>query len=252
MDSTSLAWEQVRLSRGAIVRAEQPAPAPAGVAEFCQRMPEACATSAQDGAANGWLQPVVLNAIPGVQPWIVRNQDAASIFAQLLAARAEGVRVEHQRREVALTEEVWRTLSAVNLEVNRSISASTDAQSYGRDEFWAMPLTEGRTAQGDCEDYALEKRARLIEQGWDRDALALAVADAPGVGMHAVLIVQTDHGDFVLDNLHDAPRSPRALNYRWVSRQAGASLASWASASVEAAPPRQLLFAAAAGARKPS
>ena len=76
-------------------------------------------------------------------------------------------------------------------------------------------------ARGDCEDFALEKRERLIALGWDRQALALAVAYSPETGLHAVLIAQTDHGDFVLDNLHDEPLAPESANYEWDSASSG-------------------------------
>jgi hypothetical protein len=50
---------------------------------------------------------------------------------------------------------------------------------------------------------------------------------APGVGLHAVLVVETDHGDFVLDNLQDEPRAATSLGYVWLSRQAGADITHW-------------------------
>ena len=59
------------------------------------------------------------------------------------------------------------------------------------------------------------------------------MAYSPRVGLHAVLIAQTSHGDFVLDNLHGEPRRPESLDYRWVSRQAGPSMTQWASARME-------------------
>jgi predicted transglutaminase-like cysteine proteinase len=168
------------------------------------------------------------------------GEDGAAIFARMLAIRAQGGASSSERHEVALTETLWNQLETVNREVNRAIAARSDQNRYGVAEYWAMPLAERLTpndpAEGDCEDYALEKRARLIRLGWNADALALAVANAPGVGMHAVLIAQTDHGDFVLDNLHEGPRPPETLDYRWVSRQAGPSMAQWASARVALTP----------------
>jgi predicted transglutaminase-like cysteine proteinase len=154
-----------------------------------------------------------------------------------------GAEAHFTRQEIALDEAGWSELAAINRQVNDQIVASTDASRYGVLEYWAMPLAEraarqNESAAGDCEDYALEKRARLISLGWNPNSLALAVAYAPGVGMHAVLIVQTDHGDFVLDNLHDAPLQPEALDYQWVSRQAGPSMTVWASAHIESAPSR--------------
>lgn len=48
----------------------------------------------------------------------------------------------------------------INLQVNASVSYKTDLEQYGVPEFW----TEAGTF-GDCEDYALLKRAYLLEQG---------------------------------------------------------------------------------------
>jgi predicted transglutaminase-like cysteine proteinase len=73
--------------------------------------------------------------------------------------------------------------------------------------------------KGDCEDYVLEKRRRLMRAGLPRQALLVTVVrDHKGDG-HAVLTVATDRGDFILDN-----QAPKVLGwsetgYRYIKRQ---------------------------------
>ena len=54
---------------------------------------------------------------------------------------------------------------------------------------------------GDCEDYALAKRDALIAAGIGSANALLATGVLPSGEYHAVLIVTTKRGDFVLDNL---------------------------------------------------
>ncbi len=130
-----------------------------------------------------------------------------------------------------LSDARWQELRRVNREINRAIRPETDSALYGVEEYWQRPLIAfGRGARGDCEDYALEKRARLLALGWAPDMLAMAVAVSPQVGLHATLVVQTDRGDFVLDNLHREPRPLADLDYMWISRQTGPNLTDWAVA----------------------
>ncbi len=139
--------------------------------------------------------------------------------------------------QMPLTDMRWQQLRRVNREINRAIRPETDLALYGVEEYWQRPLTAlGRDVRGDCEDYALEKRARLLALGWAPDMLAMAVAVSPQVGLHATLIVQTDRGDFVLDNLHSEPRALGSLDYMWISRQTGPNLTDWAIADVAVSP----------------
>ncbi|QGZ93368.1 hypothetical protein DSM104635_00178 [Terricaulis silvestris] len=127
-------------------------------------------------------------------------------------------------------------MNEVSRDVNHTIAPVSDQDQYGVPDYWTVPVSvrAGLAASGDCEDYALEKRARLIALGWLPQSLVLAVVTAPTIGRHAVLVVQTDRGDLVLDNLHDEPRELASLGYQWLSRQSGPILQSWASARVEA------------------
>lgn len=85
----------------------------------------------------------------------------------------------------------------VNREVNRRVRPVSDSAQYGREEYWALPGRRG----GDCEDYALEKKRQLMEMGLSGKQLLLTtVLDRKG-GSHAVLVLRTGAGDYVLDNL---------------------------------------------------
>jgi predicted transglutaminase-like cysteine proteinase len=86
---------------------------------------------------------------------------------------------------------------AVNRAVNSEVRQVTDRSQYGREDIWGLPTARG----GDCEDFALEKKRRLIEAGLPGSALLIAtVLDRQRRG-HAVLVLRTRSGDFVLDNL---------------------------------------------------
>jgi predicted transglutaminase-like cysteine proteinase len=110
---------------------------------------------------------------------------------------------------VALTEERWAELEAVNREVNAAITPKPDE---GLDT-WTLGA-----AAGDCDDYAVEKRHRLIARGWPRGAVTLAVARIGGGEFHLLTVVATDQGDYVLDNRNAAVRPWQRTGYRWLMR----------------------------------
>lgn len=93
------------------------------------------------------------------------------------------------------------TLDRVNSTVNDAITFVPDLEWRGVEDLWSYPVH----GCGDCEDYALEKRRRLVAAGLPRGALTLAIAyprSAPSP--HAVLLAETDAGTWVLDSLTDA------------------------------------------------
>jgi len=98
----------------------------------------------------------------------------------------------------------------INSDVNASVTYKTDLAQYGTPEHWCLPYKFG-----DCEDYALLKRAYLLEQGWPADKLNLCCCWCETGEYHCVLIVDTDKGFFVLDNRHYSPMKPSALGYTW-------------------------------------
>lgn len=124
----------------------------------------------------------------------------------------------------ALTERRWRDLQEVNDLANSIVSPVTDLEYYGREEVWTLP-----ESSGDCEDYVLLKRKWLIERGWSTGSLLVSVVfDEVGAG-HAVLLVRTTRGDFVLDNKTDKLRRWYETPYRYVKRQSVSDPNRWVS-----------------------
>jgi predicted transglutaminase-like cysteine proteinase len=82
-------------------------------------------------------------------------------------------------------------------------------------------------AAGDCKDFALTKKSRLMSLGWPSGALLIATAYTRSGAEHAVLIVRTDQGDVVLDNLVKRLRPWSSAMYRWISIQSPAEVWSW-------------------------
>jgi predicted transglutaminase-like cysteine proteinase len=68
---------------------------------------------------------------------------------------------------------------------------------------------------GNCHDYALTKRQHLIQLGLPPSALHLAYAKTQTGEGHAVLLVVTDQGELVLDNLAGRilPKSQTGLRF---------------------------------------
>jgi predicted transglutaminase-like cysteine proteinase len=109
--------------------------------------------------------------------------------------------------QVALTQGISDTIRAINAHVNARIRPADD---WGDD--WALDVS-----RGDCEDYVLAKREALIAAGLPASALRIAAATTrAGVG-HAVLVVRTDLGDFVLDNLTSSIRRSDEVALHWVA-----------------------------------
>lgn len=158
------------------------------------------------------------------------------------------VRSERERQEAAapapdetvMSDEVIMALAHVtNARFNALIRYRTDEVVWGVEERWVRPFSQFRSRVGDCEDYALEKRAALLEAGVPADRLRMAVVWSRSTGVHAVLVVRTAEGDFVLDNAVSEIRRVDGTGYEWRSVQSGAHLLSWARASISA--PREPL-----------
>lgn len=104
----------------------------------------------------------------------------------------------------------YQIAESINAEVNRSVTYKTDLEQYGKLEFW-----EPAGEFGDCEDYALLKRQRLVDAGAPVADMLLATCTMPDGQGHMVLLVKTDQGWFVLDNNYNWPMIPSQLPYRW-------------------------------------
>lgn len=125
-------------------------------------------------------------------------------------------------REVQLTEARWHQLLEVNSHFNTAIVPETDEQLYHVAEFWTYPH-----GFGDCEDIALAKQAQLEADGWPASVVLMTVArEADGEG-HAVLMVRTDRGDFILDNQDSTVRDWKDSPYHLLKRQSQANAGQW-------------------------
>ena len=115
-------------------------------------------------------------------------------------------------------------LDAVNRAVNHEIEPVTDIELYGVTDYWTIPTTKG-----DCEDYVLLKRKRLMALGWPASALLITVVrDERGEG-HAVLTARTMQGDFILDNKTDEIKVWHRTRYDFVMRQSYLNPRVWMS-----------------------
>jgi predicted transglutaminase-like cysteine proteinase len=120
---------------------------------------------------------------------------------------------------------VGQKIARINSAVNAEITPATDREMWGAEERWDFP-SEGR---GDCEDYVLLKRARLMAEGFARESLLITVVtDLQGDG-HAVLTLKTDRGDYILDNMNDEVKLWRETPYGFVKRQSELDQNVWVS-----------------------
>jgi predicted transglutaminase-like cysteine proteinase len=146
-------------------------------------------------------------------------------FCQQPEHRADCAVQPLQRADADLDEKRWRDLLAINTRVNREVEPVTDMDHWGVAERWSYP-TDGK---GDCEDYVLEKRKRLMAIGFQRQSLLITVVrDKKGDG-HAVLLVRTDRGDFVLDNQEQKVKLWTETGYKFVKRQSQENPNRWVS-----------------------
>jgi predicted transglutaminase-like cysteine proteinase len=228
-------------SQIAFLPAGQQIAAPTAFLEMCARSPEDCQQSAQPEAARivamarqamvkkyelafTHLTTTAHDPMPGAvdsPQWPRLTGNRPTDAMPRAAVAADYVRIDLDGPAMA-------TLKVVNNRVNRGLIADTDARVYQTNDYWEAPaLTRG--ARGDCEDFALVKRRLLIAQGIPATALSLAIVRTRYNEDHAVLVVATRQGDFVLDNLAFKVKPWQKTGYDWVSRQAPGDDLGWVS-----------------------
>lgn len=107
----------------------------------------------------------------------------------------------------------WDLVYRINEQINRLPQVS-DLALYGRNEFWAMAQSAG----GDCEDLVLRKRYELKRLGLSGDSLLPATGTLWNGEGHAVLLIDTSQGAYVLDNLTDEIKGWRDVRMDWYGR----------------------------------
>ena len=126
-------------------------------------------------------------------------------------------------RDVVFATDAWKDLERINLWVNSQVKPITDLDHWGVVERWNYP----DDGYGDCEDYVLQKRKMLMQDGWPREALLITVVrDQHGDG-HAILTVKTDKGEYILDNETNDILLWSDTGYRFVKRQSQADPNVW-------------------------
>jgi predicted transglutaminase-like cysteine proteinase len=95
---------------------------------------------------------------------------------------------------------LWRKIEDINLTQNRTVR-DFDGEKRG------------------CVQYVLSKMAALENIGVPESALSPAIVRTHGGIVHAVLIVTTEDGDVVLDNLSAYIKPWWAVDYVWVERK---------------------------------
>ncbi|WP_244564310.1 transglutaminase-like cysteine peptidase [Rhizobium sp. RU36D] len=128
-------------------------------------------------------------------------------------------------RDVApprVTERGWEIVREINASVNAAISPATDQEIFGREENWAYPVDAG-----DCEDFVLLKRRKLIEAGFTEANLLITVVRKPDGEGHAILTLRSTQGDYILDNLFDEVKPWFETPYTFLKRQASFDAGRW-------------------------
>ncbi len=135
-----------------------------------------------------------------------------------------------------------RALPRVHDLLLRSFTWTSDLERFGVSDHWAEPESAEGILYGDCEDFCLEARDRLLAEGWHPDCLRLALCKLPlsgleenhGVRGHMVLtadLYMQGPQTYVLDclrfrvipwtayawDLADSPETEE--NGRWISRE---------------------------------
>ena len=99
-----------------------------------------------------------------------------------------------------------------------------DKNNWGKSDYWATPV-EFLERGGDCEDFAIAKYAALRSLGVPEERMRVAIVQDTQKNIpHAVLVVYTNDGAYLLDNqiksLIDAERKGRYEPIFSINRQA--------------------------------
>lgn len=130
--------------------------------------------------------------------------------------------IDFRRRNITLTSERRRELFEVNHEVNKGIRPGNGDSDVASEEWLISPQT------GNCHDYAVTKRHKLLALGWPSRALLLSEVVLPSGEHHLVLVVRTKEADLMLDNLGQEIRAVSAQHqYRWIRIESPANPKYW-------------------------
>ena len=160
--------------------------------------------------------------------FIAEKSEAVGPFAHaLFCAQNPGDcqtsrRTRWGRAPVVMTERKQQELRRINSEINAAIEPRNDTKVNGFGDSWTLA-----PKAGDCEDYAITKRHKLISLGWPARAVRLAITYTGSGEGHMVLVVRTSEGDLVLDNRIDTIRAWNKTGLKWKMMQASLDPRKW-------------------------
>ncbi len=190
------------------------ADAPSGFVEMCARDAGMCMAGHREKPAAAkpamWTGRLADVSKPGRASTKLETAEIAESASVITSSEADDLNI----------------VKTINTQVNRAIRPVADYITAGTSERWSRP-GRGEYLVGDCEDYAIEKRMRLIEGGFSPTKLFFSAAYIKGYGMHIVLIARLQSGDVVLDNLspHIMPWSK--VRYSWLRIQSAEDPLIW-------------------------
>ncbi|MEM6887077.1 MAG: transglutaminase-like cysteine peptidase [Pseudomonadota bacterium] len=117
----------------------------------------------------------------------------------------------------------FKLAQKINLHVNRRVREVEDIRQYGREEHWTLPSLRG----GDCEDFVLLKKKMLVERGVASDQLLIATVLDKRLTSHAVLVLRTAQGDYILDNQNNRILPWQDTGYTFLKLQDPGALSNW-------------------------
>lgn len=154
------------------------------------------------------------------------NSNSDQVRPEPAVYRTSGSEASQTAMTPHMTKELWSLLERVNQEVNAKIRPIHDIDQYGFEDYWTLPIATGVMA-GDCKDYVLEKRRLLMAQGLPMSALSITLGTTAWGEYHAVLLVHSDMGDYVLDNLSPWVTPWKDVTYVWSKRQSAGNPDVW-------------------------
>lgn len=130
-------------------------------------------------------------------------------------------KIQFRSGTVKLTPQRRAELAKINAKVNRSIRPEPNTAGLAAEKWLVAPQS------GECHDYAVTKRHDLIARGWPARALLLAEVIVANGEHHLVLVIRTNEGDLVADNLNANIRNWSKIDYQWVRIQTPANPLYW-------------------------
>lgn len=170
------------------------------------------------------------NQISFVEPALAPM--AHTMFCLRYEADCQARPVDFRKRNFALTVDRLNELNRVNREVNRAIAPQPNLGGLATEEWIVSPTS------GDCNDYAVTKRHKLLQLGWPARSLLLSEVVVPSGEHHLVLVVrvkdldQMQNVDLVLDNLNYNLRPVGLTPYQWVRVESPSNPKYWSTVSV--------------------